>query len=214
MVLLMDEERREILDALSDKTRLAILEAASNRPMSGDEISEAVQRSRSTVESHLSMLLRLGLLERTKDDKRYYYRSTEKAKAWMGSAMGPPQPSTPALERGAINPLVIVLVAGTVGGVYYSLVNTFLAPFPIWLFAAIMGIACAWVCKGMKRLLQIFLVTSLVVALLSAAIGLGELAAVNVLILFALCLAFLVALGLPLWYVTRRLRVAWSKRGK
>ena len=85
MVLPVDEERREILDALSDKTRLAILEAVSSKPMTGDEISEAVQRSRSTVESHLSLLLRLGLLSRTKDDKRYYYQATEKARSWTAT---------------------------------------------------------------------------------------------------------------------------------
>lgn len=211
----MDEERREVLDALSDKTRLAILEAVSERPMTGDEISEAVQRSRSTVESHLSMLLRLGLIARTKDDKRYYYQSTEKAKAWMASSGGASTQSSPeAAKKGKVSPILIVIIVGTLAGAYYALVNTFLVPFPIWLFAAIVGIACAWICSTLRRLLQIFLVASLVTAVLSAAVGLGQMEPVTVLILFAFCIAFLVVIGLPLWYVTRKLRVILSSKGK
>lgn len=208
----MDEERREILDALSDKTRWAILEAASNAPLTGDKISEAVQRSRSTVESHLSMLLRLGLIARTKDDKTYYYQSTEKAKIWMGQSV--PAASSPApVQKGRIIPaLAIVFIVGTLAGAYYALMNSFVIPLPIWLFAAAMGIVCAWIFGTLKRLLQTFLVTSLVMAAISAAVAFQQFSLLNLALLFAFSIAFLGALGLPLWYLTRRLRTAFSKR--
>jgi DNA-binding transcriptional ArsR family regulator len=208
----MDEERREILDALSDKTRLAILEAALSKPITGDEISEAVQRSRSTVESHLSTLLRLGLIARTKDDKRYYYQSTEKAKLWMGQSVPTPPSSSPA-SKGRVAPaLLVVLIVGTVAGVYYALMNSLIIPIPIWLFAAVMGIICAWIFSVLKYLLQTFLVTSLVMAVLSAVVGFEQFSLLNIILLFAFSIAFLGALGLPIWYITRRLRVAFSRR--
>jgi DNA-binding transcriptional ArsR family regulator len=206
----MDEERREILDALSDKTRLAILEAASSNPMTGDEISEAVQRSRSTVESHLSTLLRLGLIARTKDDKRYYYQSTEKATLWMGQSV--PVPSSPSPVAKGRTTSALAITIGTMAGAYYAMVNSLLFPFPIWLFAAMMGIICAWIFSVLKRLLQTFLVTSLVMAVISALVGFEQFSILNIILIFAFSIAFLGALGLPLWYVTRRLRVTLSRR--
>jgi DNA-binding transcriptional ArsR family regulator len=212
MVPLMDEERREILDALSDKTRLAILEAASANPMTGDGISDAVQRSRSTVESHLSTLLRLGLIARTKDDKRYYYQSTEKARLWMGQSV-PALSSPDPVSKGRATPtLIVVLIVGTVAGAYYALMNSFILPIPIWLFAAMMGIICAWIFRVLKRLLQTFFITSLVLATISAAVGFEQFSPLNAALLFAFSIAFLVVIGLPAWYLTRRLRVAFSRK--
>ena len=208
----MDEERREILDALSDKTRLAILEAASSTPLTGDEISEAVERSRSTVESHLSTLLRLGLIARTRDDKRYYYQSTEKAKLWMGQSVPAHSSPSPVSKGRATSALMVVLIVGTAAGAYYALMNSLMIPFPIWLFAAVMGIICAWIFSVLKRLLQTFLITSLVMAVISAVVGFEQFSLLNVILLFAFCIAFLGALGLPLWYLTRRLRVTFSRR--
>ena len=212
MVSSMDEERREILDALSDRTRLAILEAASEKPVTGDEISVAVQRSRSTVESHLSTLLRLGLIGRTKDDKRYYYQSTEKARLWMGQSEPPLSSPTPVTKGGATPALLIVLVVGAVAGAYYALTNSLLIPFPLWLFAAAMGIICAWIFSVLKRLLQAFLVASLVTAVLSAFLGFEQFSLLNAILLFAFSIAFLGALGRPFWYLTRRLKVILSRR--
>ncbi len=212
MVSSMDEERREILDALSDKTRLAMLEAASNAPMSGDKISEAVQRSRSTVESHLSMLLRLGLIARTRDDKTYYYQTTEKAKMWMGQSVPSASTQLPA-QKGSVNPaLTVVLIVGAIAGAYYALMNSFIIPLPIWLFAAGMGVICAFIFSLLKRVLQTFLVTSLVMAFISTIVAFEQISPFNVVLLFAFAIAFLGALGIPVWYLTRRLKVVISKK--
>ncbi|MDD1775819.1 MAG: winged helix-turn-helix domain-containing protein, partial [Candidatus Methanomethylicus sp.] len=77
----MGDDGREIMDALAEKTRYAILEGLTKKSMSGDEIAEYVKKARSTVESHLSLLLRLQLVTRTLRDRTYFYDATDLAKS-------------------------------------------------------------------------------------------------------------------------------------
>jgi len=82
----MTGDSREIMEALGDRTRFSIVEALSRKPMSGDELAESVQRARSTVESHLSVLLRLNLVTRRLEDRTYYYDATPLARQYAGIA--------------------------------------------------------------------------------------------------------------------------------
>jgi len=84
----MQSENREIMEALGDRTRFSIVEALSRKPMSGDELAGSVQRARSTVESHLAVLLRLNLVTRRLDDRTYYYEATPLARQYTGIASG------------------------------------------------------------------------------------------------------------------------------
>jgi len=127
------EDVRETLDALSEKTRYSILEALSKKPMTGDEIAEAVQRSRSTVESHLSTLLRLGLITRRREDKKYYYEATPTARMWLGKMVSPTSTGTQPVEKPVprIKPFYASwLFAPVILGAVYFAVNTFI-PVPI-----------------------------------------------------------------------------------
>jgi DNA-binding transcriptional ArsR family regulator len=82
----MTGDSREIMEALGDRTRFSIVEALSRKPMTGDELAESVQRARSTVESHLSVLLRLNLVTRRLEDRTYYYDATPLARQYAGIA--------------------------------------------------------------------------------------------------------------------------------
>jgi len=82
----MTGDSREIMEALGDRTRFSIVEALSRKLMTGDELAESVQRARSTVESHLSVLLRLNLVTRRLEDRTYYYDATPLARQYAGIA--------------------------------------------------------------------------------------------------------------------------------
>ncbi len=84
----MTGDSREIMEALGDRTRFSIVEALSRKPMTGDELAESVQRARSTVESHLSVLLRLKLVTRRLEDRTYYYDATPLARHYAGIVPG------------------------------------------------------------------------------------------------------------------------------
>jgi len=66
--------RVKILSALSDPTRLELLEYLSGGERCVCEILPAFQRSQSTISKHLNILHEAGILERKVDGKRTLYR--------------------------------------------------------------------------------------------------------------------------------------------
>jgi len=65
--------RVKILNALSDPTRLELLEYLSSGERCVCEILPAFQRSQSTISKHLNILHEAGILERKADGKRTLY---------------------------------------------------------------------------------------------------------------------------------------------
>ena len=65
--------RVKILNALSDPTRLELLEYLSDGEHCVCEILPAFQRSQSTISKHLNILHEAGILERKVDGKRTLY---------------------------------------------------------------------------------------------------------------------------------------------
>jgi len=63
----------KILDALSDPTRLELLNYLSSGEHCICEILPAFQRSQSTISKHLNILHEAGILERKVDGKRTLY---------------------------------------------------------------------------------------------------------------------------------------------
>lgn len=66
--------RVKILSALSDPTRLELLEFLSAGERCVCEILPAFQRSQSTISKHLNILYEADILERKVDGKRTVYR--------------------------------------------------------------------------------------------------------------------------------------------
>jgi len=72
--------KRKIFQALSDETRYKIVQLLAKAPLTADDISKETGRARSTVESHLSILIAAGLVAKDKSTKPYLYRATPLAK--------------------------------------------------------------------------------------------------------------------------------------
>jgi ArsR family transcriptional regulator len=66
--------RVKILSALSDPTRLEIIEFLSEEERCVCEIVPAFGRAQSTISKHLSILFEAGILERRIDGKRTLYK--------------------------------------------------------------------------------------------------------------------------------------------
>ena len=66
--------RVKILNALSDPTRLELLDYLSGGEKCVCEILPAFQRSQSTISKHLNILYEADILERKVDGKRTVYR--------------------------------------------------------------------------------------------------------------------------------------------
>jgi DNA-binding transcriptional ArsR family regulator len=62
---MIDYEKTErLLKALADKSRLQILECIPNGVANPGEIAKKLDRHRSTVEKHLKVLLKAGIIEK------------------------------------------------------------------------------------------------------------------------------------------------------
>jgi DNA-binding transcriptional ArsR family regulator len=62
---MIDHEKTErLLKALADKSRLQILECIQNQVANPGEIAKKLDRHRSTVEKHLRVLLKAGIVEK------------------------------------------------------------------------------------------------------------------------------------------------------
>lgn len=63
--MMIDYEKTErFLKALADKSRLQILECIPNEVANPGEIAKKLDRHRSTVEKHLRVLLKAGIVEK------------------------------------------------------------------------------------------------------------------------------------------------------
>jgi DNA-binding transcriptional ArsR family regulator len=202
------EELREILDALSERTRYSILEALSQKPMTGDEIAESVNRSRSTVESHLSLLLRLGLISRKRDDKRYLYEITPKAEAWLnqevpktGITIEKKYPKFGQLSSSL--PLTLTLAMAMT--MMYFFINSFFIPVPLWLFSLLFGLLIAPLCPILRRLLLSILSSALILSILPPLFIFQSNSLLEFFLSFLVSLSLIAAISLPLWYVSRLL---------
>lgn len=193
------EELREILDALSERTRYAILESLSKRPMTGDEIAESVGRSRSTIESHLSILLRLGLISRKRDEKRYLYEIAPKAEAWLNREV----PQTEVKTHKRHNKFSWWILSLALSFAYFSF-NSFILPFPIWLFALFFGIFSVYSCKTLRELLLSIMAASLILSILPFLLVFQPYSLLDLLLSFILSLAFLAIISSPVWYLAKR----------
>jgi DNA-binding transcriptional ArsR family regulator len=64
-LIVIDYEKTErFLKALADKSRLRILECISNQVANPGEIAKKLDRHRSTIEKHLKVLLKAGIIEK------------------------------------------------------------------------------------------------------------------------------------------------------
>lgn len=214
----MGEERREVLEALSDKTRYAILLSLSKKPLTGDEIAEAVQRTRSTVEVHLAMLLRLGLVSRRREEKRYYYETTAAANEWLGR-IGPqnsvqqnlPQPIAKKHDLNRLW-LQVALLAGVAYAVlHFALNRSGLVSYSFIPFAMILGVAYAWINITVKEFLEALFIVSVTIGILSPIFAFGSLSFAEWLAFFLLYLAVLIVLSLPTWIVVKKARIFLKK---
>jgi DNA-binding transcriptional ArsR family regulator len=220
----MGEEHREILEALSDKTRYAILVALSRKPLTGDEIAEAVQRSRSTIEVHLAMLLRLGLVSRKKEEKKYYYETTQAARQWLGRlepsngiAQSIPvsapihQPlSHPQLTatKGSFRSLLwfyTALSAGVIYAVVHFILNySGIVSYSIIPFAIALGVLYSWISDTLKEFSEALLVVAFAIGLLSQILVFGSISLFDWIVFFFIYMAALIILGIPTWIITKK----------
>jgi len=70
----VDKENIKILKALSDETRLKIVEFLLDGEKCVCEIFPHVKRTQSTVSIHLNDLKKAGILESRRDGKKIYYK--------------------------------------------------------------------------------------------------------------------------------------------
>jgi len=211
----MEEDRREVLEALSDKTRYAILTALSEKHMTGDEIAEAVQRSRSTIEVHLSMLLRLGLVSRKREDKKYYYEITPSAQAWLGRINSPNEMVAPVIRTigGSRSASLRWFAAAVLAGLIYSIIN-FVTDFPIWVFSVFLGIVYGWLIETFQDTIKSLFMAAVVLGIVSPFLAFGSFSIFSLILFFVVSLAFLVIIGIPVWYATKIVRVFYNKKSK
>jgi DNA-binding transcriptional ArsR family regulator len=208
------EDVREILDALSEKTRYSILEALSKKPMTGDQIADAVQRSRSTVESHLSTLLRLNLVTRRRDDKKYYYEATPTAQMWLDKMTASKttgveaQPSEKSRLKGRPFYTNWFFAPILLGAIYFLIDNFLILPSvkisTIWLFALLFGAASVWFCGTLKELVESLLIASITMSVLFALVVSSSI--LNLGIYFVISLAILLVLGIPVRFLAKKAR--------
>ncbi|MDH5810850.1 MAG: winged helix-turn-helix domain-containing protein [Candidatus Methanomethylicaceae archaeon] len=204
------EELREILDALSERTRYAILESLSKRPMTGDEIAESVNRSRSTIESHLSILLRLGLISRRRDDKRYFYEITPKAEVWLNQEI-PKTIIEADKERNKFGRrFLFYLPSALTITMLYFFANSFLIPISLWLFALLFGTLSALLCPSLRQLSLSIFVSSLILSVLPSLLVFQSNSLLDLTLSFIVSLTLLSIISFPLWYT---LRLALNRAG-
>ncbi|MCX8182081.1 MAG: winged helix-turn-helix domain-containing protein [Candidatus Methanomethyliaceae archaeon] len=198
------EELREILDALSERTRYAILESLSKRPMTGDEIAESVNRSRSTIESHLSLLLRLGLISRRRDDKRYLYEITPKAEAWLNQDMPKTSLKVDKKHLKFVRQSYLFYLPSTlVITLLYFFANSFIIPVPLWLFALLFGALSALLCSSLRQLSFSIFASSLVLSILPFLFVFQSNSLLDLPLSFLVSMAVLAVVSFPLWCASR-----------
>uniref|UniRef100_A0A7J3V029 ArsR family transcriptional regulator n=1 Tax=Candidatus Methanosuratincola petrocarbonis (ex Vanwonterghem et al. 2016) TaxID=1867261 RepID=A0A7J3V029_9CREN len=194
-----EDRRREVMDALGERTRYEIVAALIKDELTGDEIASAVNRSRSTVESHLSMLLRLGLISREMRDRVYYYRATPLATQYLGgeAAVEAQMPTTG--HSGGFGYLWAIFSA--VAGSLYFVVNQYVYPFHIFGMGILFGIASAFLFRSFKDVVKAAVATSFVISFLAYLVIFSS-SPVAFFASFTISLVY-IAIGLALWLFIR-----------
>lgn len=204
-----EDYRREVMDALGDRTRYEIVAALSTRELSGEGIARAVNRSRSTVESHLSMLLRLGLVSRELKDRTYYYRATPFAASLIGGGAVPHLPDSEG-EKPKRNFSWFLLSFAV--GVSFFIVNSYFYPIHIFEVGVLFGLASVLLIKSFADVVKATLASSFVISFLTYSVLFAYEPAVF-LISFLVSLVFL-AICPAIWILARSFRRAASRLKK
>lgn len=162
----MEDGSREIMDALADKTRYSIVKGLLDRQMTGDEIAKFVGKARSTVESHLAVLLRLNLVARELRDRAYYYEATPIAKRWIEKVGNLPV-NEARIEARKIGPDLTWLYAPVPIGIFYVLSNAYFMPVHLLIPSVLLGMIGAFFRNSFKKLFRSIIVASATIALAS-----------------------------------------------
>jgi DNA-binding transcriptional ArsR family regulator len=212
----MGEEAREIMEALGDKTRFAMLDELAKKPMTGEEIAEHVGKARSTVESHLSMLLRLQLVSRKLDDRTYYYEATDLAKSWL-EKMGTPKPYATAPPPEVLKPMMPIKMANHPGvryawiylpiiiGAIYVILNVYVVPIQVIMPSLILGTIAAFLGSRMTEVLKSIVLMSFTIAFLSYTLVFAS-SIFSMVLLFVVALIFCLMGGVVSWYLMKKMR--------
>uniref|UniRef100_A0A7C3N4U4 ArsR family transcriptional regulator n=1 Tax=Candidatus Methanomethylicus mesodigestus TaxID=1867258 RepID=A0A7C3N4U4_9CREN len=160
----MEDEAREIMDALADKTRYSIVKALLDKRMTGDEMAKIAGKARSTVESHLAMLLRLNLVTRELKDRTYYYEATPVAKGWVEKVDSSIAHDGKAMTK-RNEPDLTWLYAPVPIGIFYVLSNAYLMPVHILIPSVLLGLIGAFFRNSFKKLFRSIIVASATIAL-------------------------------------------------
>lgn len=196
-----EDRRREVMDALGERTRYEIVAALLKKELTGDEIASAVSRSRSTVESHLSMLLRLGLISREMRDRVYYYRATPLVAQYLGGAPAI-EAQPPIMGRSeSKRPRYLWAVFSAVAGSSYFVINQYVYPFHIFGMGIIFGIASAILFRNFREVLKATVATSFVISFLAYLVLFGS-SPVAFFASFTISLVY-IAIGLAIWLLIR-----------
>ncbi|MBC7120399.1 MAG: winged helix-turn-helix transcriptional regulator [Candidatus Methanosuratus sp.] len=204
-----DDHRREVMDALGERTRYDIVVALIKKELTGDEIAAAVGRSRSTVESHLSMLLRLGLISREMRDRVYYYHATPLSIQYLEGApdTGAPPPATDRSEvRGQS---YLWAVFSTAAGALYFIINQYVYPFHIFGMGILFGIASAFLLKSLRDVVKATITTAFVISFLAYLIPFSS-SPIAFFASFTISLVY-ISIGLALWLLIRSFRRTISR---
>lgn len=224
----MASESREIMEALGDKTRFSIVEAVSRKPMTGDEIADSVQKARSTVESHLSVLLRLNLVSRRLEDRTYYYEATDISKNYIAKKVDTADSAetiaavkslaqssiAPSLKGSLLAPSSLISISiASVIGIAWAVLNVLVLPVHIFIPALTIGVIAGIMRRSVKSTLNMAIIASFFIAIISYLLTIGT-QPLNLVLLFFAALTFMVLLGLAGLFLTRlfmkRAKKSWK----
>ncbi|MGF3498760.1 MAG: winged helix-turn-helix domain-containing protein [Candidatus Methanosuratincola sp.] len=196
-----EDRRREVLDALGERTRYEIVAALIKKELTGEEIASAVSRSRSTVETHLSMLLRLGLVSREMRDRVYCYRATPLAAQYLGDAKSIEAQSPTTGRSESKGPGYLWAAFSVVAGSLYFVINQYLYPIHIFGMGILFGIASAFLFRSFSDVAKATVATSFVISFLGYLIIFGS-SPVAFFASFTISLVY-IAIGLAIWLLIR-----------
>lgn len=199
------------MDALGERTRYDIVVALMKKELTGDEIAAAVGRSRSTVESHLSMLLRLSLVSREMRDRTYYYRATPLAVQYLGGAQSVVAPPLAEGRPGFLGSGHLWAAFSVVAGTLYFIINQYIYPFHIFGMGILFGIAAAVLLRSLMDVVKSAFTTAFVISFL-AYLSVFESNPFAFFVSYSVSLVYL-AIGLAIWVLIRSFRRSISRFG-
>lgn len=149
---------------VSDPIQAKILEVLALKPMTGLEISEAVNAAPASTYARLNKLLAEGVVKRKREGNRVYYSLTSKVVEYLSKSEYPsstqaeaPQPSRERTKLGsalARVPVYTLIAAGAISlayASYYALQKgTFLSILGGLIVASIFWALAAWISSKMS----------------------------------------------------------------